>query len=438
MKSLAPRGILNRFLIIVATTLFLTQTLFMYIFYDMYWREVKYALLKSLASNIAVIVNAANANPDIKNLEKIVKEAASYTKLSPQITVFAPPITNNTGKFLNKSSSSLYFYLKGMINNNIYINEYSSNYSILKLSIQIKDNYYISFYVEKELLFIASYQWLIILLFILYLVAILIILQFFRIQLRPLKKLVRASYKFARGEKTEYILPSGSMEIREATTAFNDMRENIERFIEQRTMMLSSISHDLKSSLTKMNLILDINDNKTINEDMKVEVTTMTNIVLSYLSFAKNDHIKEPKINVNIKNFIREIAEPFNTTTTISTVFNQNIKQIKVQPIALSRAITNIIENATKYGTKVVVKIQNLNYHSIIISIEDNGRGIPENKYQEVFKPFYMLNEARTPEKGSVGLGMFIVKEIITQHGGNIQLKKSKLGGLQVDIILPF
>lgn len=436
LKRFLPSSLYYRTILVVSTTILLVQVAGVVIFYDNHWRHIRSILIKNLTNNIASIVNQVNEVQTPEEIEVVLAKFRNYSTLNPQLTII-----DNTSSFkpMNRTSSNLSSEIHQLLPNNpVYVNEYGDKFSILKLSILIRDNIYIMFYLEKDMFFTKSILLLAVSIIFLYILCILITIQFIRLQIRPLNRLSKYSKLFGKGEKIPYIPPTGSIEIREMTMAFNEMTSQIQRFIDQRSMLLSSVSHDLKTSLTKINLILDVNEKTLITDDIKEEVDNMYQMISSYLSFAKDDSIVYEKENINIKDFFKTIIK--NTTyndISINISFEQTSKTIFINPLLFKRALDNIISNALSYANKMEITITNSGNHNLLISIEDDGTGIPEEARELVFRPFYKINDARTASKGSVGLGLYIVKDIITKHGGNIELGDSQYDGLKINITIP-
>ena len=436
IKNFLPKSLYYRTILIVSTTILLVQVVGVVIFYDNHWRHIRSLLVRNITNNIASIVNQVNEAQSLEEMETVLEKFRRYSSLNPQLviiddaSVFKP--INRTSNTLSKEIHSL------LPNNPIYINEYGDSFSILKLSVLIRDNMYITFYLEKDMFFTKSILLLAVSMVFLYFLCILITVQFIRLQIRPLYRLSKYAKLFGKGEKIPYIQPSGSIEIKETTIAFNEMTSQIQRFIDQRTMLLSSVSHDLKTSLTKINLILDVNEKTAITDDIKEEVDNMYQMISSYLSFARDDSIIYEKESINIKDFFKSVIKnPNYTDISINLSFEQTSKIIEINPLLFKRALDNIISNALSYANKMEITITNSGNHNLLISIEDDGTGIPEEARELVFRPFYKINEARTASKGSVGLGLYIVKDIITKHGGNIELGDSQYGGLKINITIP-
>ena len=198
--------------------------------------------------------------------------------------------------------------------------------------------------------------------------------------------------------------------------------------------MLSGISHDLRTPLTRLKLQLAMLSQKDLSKQMSKDIDEMEKMLNDYLQFAKTQS-QETTVEINLKNLFDEISSNFNNKDLKISNF-QNIT-LNGRPIALKRSFENIIQNGLTYGKKVFVEVQKSSNRVLIIT-EDDGPGIPEDHYKNVFKPFFRLDKSRSLNKSGVGLGLAIVEDIINSHGGNIQLNKSKFNGLQVKISLPF
>ena len=248
-------------------------------------------------------------------------------------------------------------------------------------------------------------------------------------------KLAKAAERFGKGDYVNDFRASGSQEIRKAAYEFDRMAKRINRHLNQRSEMLSGISHDLRTPLTRLKLQLAMIKQKEITGKMSKDINEMEKMLNDYLQFAKTQSQENTtKININ-KLFSSIKNELSNEKISLS---DNNIKiELNGRPTALKRSFENIIQNGLIYGKKVDVNIVRGNKRALI-TIEDDGPGIPEDQYKNVFKPFFRLDKSRSLNKSGVGLGLAIVEDIINSHGGNIQLGKSKYNGLQVKVSLPF
>ncbi len=261
---------------------------------------------------------------------------------------------------------------------------------------------------------------------------------FLRNQLRPIRRLSRAAEAFGKGNVVKYS-PGGATEVRAAGNAFLNMRNRIERQIEQRTMMLSGVSHDLRTPLTRLKLGLSMQPDTKDIQKLSRDVDEMESLIETFLDFARMDAM-EDREETNLTQLITDAADNVRRTGAQVTLNlpDENIPTLKLRPIALARACENLIANAVRYGSSALVTATVLET-AIRIRVEDDGPGIPSESREEALKPFARLDTARNQNKGSgVGLGLAIVSDVVRSHGGTLRLGESEtLGGLCADIILP-
>ena len=263
---------------------------------------------------------------------------------------------------------------------------------------------------------------------------IIIALIFLKNQTKPLVKLAKAAERFGKGDYVNDFRASGSLEIRKAAFEFDRMAKRINRHLNQRSEMLSGISHDLRTPLTRLKLQLAMLKQEDVSKKMSKDIDEMEKMLNDYLQFAKSQIIEDTS-KIDLRVLFNLIKNQFNNEKLI--IANSDEVELKGRQSALKRSFENIIQNGLTYGNKVVVNIQKGN-NRVLITIEDDGPGIPEDQYKNVFKPFFRLDKSRSLNLSGVGLGLAIVEDIINSHGGSIQLSKSKLNGLLVRISLPF
>jgi two-component system osmolarity sensor histidine kinase EnvZ len=265
------------------------------------------------------------------------------------------------------------------------------------------------------------------------LIVILISLIFLKNQTRPITYLAKAAERFGRGEEIEEFKPSGAAEIRQAGYEFDRMRKRILRHLNQRSEMLSGISHDLRTPLTRMKLQTAFIKDKNLADKLTEDIDEMEKMLNEYLQFTSSSFIEKDEL-FDLSDLIKEIIEKYNNEN-ISNALSTKV-YFNGRKSLIRRCINNLIDNALKYGKIVNIELSKKTTN-IFIKIEDDGPGIPEKEYGNVFKPFYKINKGRADAKSSVGLGLSIASDIIRSHGGNIKLEKSKLNGLGVKIFLP-
>ena len=267
-------------------------------------------------------------------------------------------------------------------------------------------------------------------------------LVFMRNQVRSITSLAHAAEKFGKGLEITKFKPVGAQEIRQAGIAFIEMKERIKRLIETRTQMLAGVSHDLRTPLTRMKLILSMLSNQDQKEALEQEVSEMQKMIEEYLNFTQlevTQSFSEVVSIINLREFINHIAEKYRNFSGVKLNINiQDNIDIKIRPEYFARSIQNLLDNCTRFSKYILIRAQKEEDKFTHIFIDDDGPGIPDDKLEEVFTPFYRLDESRNSETGGVGLGMTIARDIIHKSGGEIKLSRSHLGGLRITITIPF
>ncbi|GFE64110.1 ATP-binding protein [Litoreibacter roseus] len=262
--------------------------------------------------------------------------------------------------------------------------------------------------------------------------------QFLRNQLRPIRRLARAAEAFGKGQSETYH-PSGAVEVRSAGNAFLNMRSRIERQIEQRTLMLSGVSHDLRTPLTRLKLGLSMQPDTEDTRALIADVDEMEALIAAFLDFARSDAIEdlEPSDPVAVVRAVVDKAQRAGRNVVLKDLPHEPAT-LTLRPLAIARAVDNLVGNAVRYGTKAAVSVDLLTT-ALRIRVEDDGPGIPAENRDEALKPFARLDAARNQNAGSgVGLGLAIAADITRSHGGTLRLGESEaLGGLSAEIVLP-
>ena len=251
---------------------------------------------------------------------------------------------------------------------------------------------------------------------------------------RSIRRIAKAASRFGRGLDAPGFQPTGSKEIREAATAMITMKERLNRYNRTRTDMLNAVSHDLKSPLTRMRLAVETGE--ASKQDLLRDIDRMTEMVNGYLAFARGE-IPEIEQATELPAMLLRIARDAAPTKKIETDFPEEPAQFYARPMALARAFSNIIENAARYAKKKIRITEKDSAEQVEVIIEDDGPGIPDDKKRDALRPFVRLDEARGNQTGGTGLGLSIAQTAIENHGGQMFLENSELGGLKVRIVLP-
>ena len=431
VKYILPKRLFYRALIIVAAPTIILQIIITVVFYDSIWIKANKNITRSLVTQLKAIEEVYQN--DKTNLDFFTD---SYkNNFNFEIGINQEIFPNNSGeRRFSPMDRSLRRELKSTFGNN----NYWFNTSKFKNAVEIKirsNNDVIEFLVPKEMVSTSSVR-----LFVLWttlpsLVLIIIALIFLKNQTKPLVKLAKAAERFGKGDYVNDFRASGSQEIRKAAFEFDRMAKRINRHLNQRAEMLSGISHDLRTPLTRLKLQLAMLKQKDVSEKMSKDIDEMEKMLNDYLQFAKTQSQESTEL-INLNNLLNSIKNSLNNNNLFFDNIDENV-ELKGRPIALKRSFENIIQNGLTYGKKVYLNVQKGNKRVTVI-IEDDGPGIPEEQYKNVFKPFFRLDKSRSLNQSGVGLGLAIVEDVINSHGGSIQLGKSKYNGLQIKISLPF
>ena len=431
IKYILPKRLFYRALIIVAAPTIILQIIITIVFYDSIWIKSNKNITRSLVTQLKTIVEVYKN--DKKNLDFFTDSYKNNFNFEIGINQEIFPRDSGERKF-SPMDRSLRRELKSVFGND----NYWFNTSKFKNAVEIKirsGEEVIEFLVPKEMVSASSIR-----LFVLWttlpsLVLVIIALIFLKNQTKPLVKLAKAAERFGKGDYVNDFRASGSQEIRKAAFEFDRMAKRINRHLNQRAEMLSGISHDLRTPLTRLKLQLAMLKQKDVSVQMSRDIDEMEKMLNDYLQFAKTQ-IQENTTKINLNILLNSIKDKLNSKKII---INNNDLTILLngRPTALMRSFENIIQNGLTYGNKVHIDVQK-GSKKVIILIADDGPGIPEDQYKNVFKPFFRLDKSRSLNQSGVGLGLAIVEDIVNSHGGNIQLGKSEYNGLLVKISLPF
>ncbi|MFL2889861.1 MAG: ATP-binding protein [Pelagibacteraceae bacterium] len=430
LKIILPKSLFYRSLIIVAAPIIILQLIITVVFFDSIWIKANKGMTRSLVGEIKTLIDF---NYNQKNQKEVL--ANIYKKNFNYVINFLDqdlPKVSNERKF-SPMDRSLRRELKSAFGNNNYWFNTSNYKDIVEVRIRSNDKI-IQFFFPRSKIATSSVRlfllWITVPSFVLIFIAII----FLKNQTRPIVNLAKAAERFGKGDYINEFRASGASEIRKASYEFDRMVKRINRHLNQRSEMLSGISHDLRTPLTRLKLQLAMLNQKDVSSKMSKDIDEMEKMLNDYLEFAKSQ-IKEKSTIIHFNNFLQKIVEKFNNKK-INLKIKDSI-QLEARKNELERSFNNIIQNGLSYGNNVFIEV-NKTTNRLIIFIDDDGPGIPDDQLQNVFKPFYRLDKSRSLNKLGVGLGLSISQDIINSHGGNISLSKSDLGGLQVKISLPF
>jgi len=429
LKKILPKQLFYRALLIVAIPIIIIQVTISVVFFDSLWIKTNQGLTRALVGEIDTLIDIYN-NENEYNKKKL-------TDLYNQNFNFSIRFLENTKlpdikveRWFSPMDRTLRRELKSKINK--YWFNTTAYQEVVDLRIKF-NNGVLQIFFPKERIQTSSIRifalWITLPAFLLITIAMI----FLKNQTRPIIKLAEASERFGRGEDVDEYTPSGALEIRKAGYEFDRMRKRILRHLNQRSEMLSGISHDLRTPLTRIKLQLALIKDEEISKKLSHDVDEMEKMLNEYLQFSKST-FAEKNEKFNISDLIISIVNKYEKNNII---IEQNEKNtFNGRKNLIQRCLNNIIDNALKFASNVKIKQYKIK-KNILIFIEDDGPGIHVSEHDNVFKPFYKIDKSRGQSKSSVGLGLSISSDIIRSHGGNIELSESKMGGLMIKISLP-
>ena len=430
IKDLLPKRLFYRALLIVAVPVIVIQLIITFVFFDSLWIKTNKGMTRALIGEIKTFMEVYNndnydkqevsilfsVNQDL-NIQYIEDKNFNYSHNERWFS----PVDRTLRRELKSRFGSEEFWFN------------TSNYKeLIDLRIKYQSGYF-KFLVPRDRIASSSARIFALWITVPAVIMVVISLIFLKNQTKPITALAKVAERFGRGEEIEEFKPSGAAEIRQAGLEFDKMRKRIIRHLNQRSEMLSGISHDLRTPLTRMKLqTAFIKDQEQANKFTE-DINEMEKMLNEYLQFTSSSYLDKDEL-FNLSDLIEDTINKYNNKNiskniTSRVYFNGRKNLIK-------RCINNLIDNSIKYGDKVKIELSKKN-NNLFIKIEDDGPGIPEQEYENVFKPFYKIDKARADSKSSVGLGLSIASDIIQSHGGNIKLEKSSLSGLSVKIFLP-
>ncbi len=429
IKNLLPKQLFYRALLIVALPIILLQLTISIVFFDSLWIKTNKGMTRALVGEIKTFIHAyTNEEYNKESLVLLFQENLNFDVKFESKKIFP---NSNPERWFSPIDRSLRRELKSAIL--IYWFDSTSYKDLIDLKIKYADGYF-QFYIPKERVTSSSARmfalWITLPAFLL----IMISLIFLKNQTKPITNLARASAKFGKGEDIGEFRPSGALEIRQAGYEFDKMRKRIMRHLNQRSEMLSGISHDLRTPLTRMKLQLTFIKDKEISKKLSDDVSEMEKMLNEYLQFASSGSLEKTE-TFNLSDLLEITLKKYEKKEIVTDI--QEKIYIDARKNLIQRCINNLIDNSIKYGKNIFLSLKK-STNNIIIIIDDDGPGIPESEKENVFKPFYKISKSRGDSKSSVGLGLSIASDIIKSHGGNIKLETSPSNGLRAKIILPF
>ncbi len=430
-KNILPKRLFYRALLIVAIPVIVLQLVITFVFFDSLWIKTNKGMTRALVNEIKTFLEVYD--DEIYNKDEIFNLFSIYQDLNIEYVEDDNFSYNYDDRWFSPIDRTLRRELKSKFGSEGFWFSSTNYKELIDLRIRYQKGYF-KFLVQKDRVTSSSARifalWITVPAFIM----VFISLIFLKNQTRPITNLARVAEKFGKGEEIEEFKPSGAAEIRQAGYEFDKMRKRINRHLNQRSEMLSGISHDLRTPLTRMKLQIAFIKDKELADKLSEDINEMEKMLNEYLQFTSSSYLEKNE-QFDLSELIDKIVKKYNNKNILTTLEDRTY--FNGRKNLIRRCINNLIDNSIKYGDKVIVELKK-NNNNIFIKIEDDGPGIPKEEFENVFKPFYKIDKGRADSKSSVGLGLSIASDIIRSHGGNIKLEKSSLKGLGVKIFLPF
>ncbi len=433
IKNILPKTLLGRSLLIIVSPLILLQIFSAWVFFERHWDTVSVRLARGLAGDIGATMVLLRENQTAEGRRATFAFSRRHFRLRGSIEDGA--ILANTTPPANpgRLERVLRHALRNRVGRPIFIDADSHDRNVF-IDIQLS-NGVLHFIAPRKRLFTSTTYLFVGLMAGSSLILFAVAMMFMRNQIRPIRRLAAAADELGKGRDVEMFRLQGATEVRQAANAFNRMRERLQRQVGQRTEMLAGVSHDLRTPLTRMKLQLAMLEGEQGTEELKADVAEMERMVEGYLAFARGEGT-EPVHPTNLRDLIEDVVAAARRAGGIVDFTAEGVLTLSVRKEGLRRCIANLISNATQYGSRAAISaVRKPDF--IVLTVDDDGPGIPEQHREDVFRPFNRLEQSRNVETGGVGLGLTIARDVVHGHGGDITLNTSPMGGLRAQIRLP-
>ncbi|WP_099865006.1 ATP-binding protein [Pararhizobium haloflavum] len=434
LRKRVPTGLYARSLLIIIVPMVLLQSVIAFNFMERHWQTVTQRLSTAVTRDIAAIIDIIQTYPQDDDHAAIIRIARERLALNIAIEPPGDLPAPRPKPFFSILDRILSEELSRQVRRPFWIDTVG-NSDLVEVRIQL-DDAILRVFARRSQAYASNTHIFLLWMVITSLVLLAIAILFLRGQIRPILKLAEAAESFGKGQKMpENFQPRGADEVRRAGQAFIQMRQRIERQIEQRTAMLSGVSHDLRTILTRFKLQLAFLDDTPEVQSLNQDVEDMQSMLEGYLSFARGE-AEEDIGQLDLRALFARIEEDAALLETKLDIAIEGEPFVNVRPNAFSRLVNNLTSNGFRYADSVRLKASH-GPRWLTITVDDDGPGIPESARENVFKPFFRLDEARNLNESGTGLGLAIARDIARSHGGDVTLEASPMGGLRAIIRVP-
>jgi two-component system osmolarity sensor histidine kinase EnvZ len=427
-----PKGLFARALIILIAPIVILQSVIAYVFMERHYQLVTRRLSQAVVREIGSVIDFYEAYPGAANAERIARIADDRLAINVDFLPPDPLPRPRPKPFFSFLDGVLSDEISRQIKRPFWIDTVGRS-NFVEIRIQLKDAV-LRAIAERRQTYASNSHIFIIWMVGTSLVLLGVAIAFLRNQVRPILTLADAAESFGKGREVQY-LPRGAREVRRAGQAFLEMKNRIERSIEQRTAMLSGVSHDLRTILTRFKLSLALEPATPEIEALKNDVDEMARMLEDYLAFARGDS-GERTVLTDIGALLENLKSDAERTGHTTRIEITGDPKVMVRPDAFKRMLGNLVHNAARYGDNIAINADHVG-RWLTITVDDDGPGIPALKREEAFRPFTRLDAARNQDRSGTGLGLTIARDIARAHGGDIALEQSPLGGLRAKVTVP-
>jgi two-component system osmolarity sensor histidine kinase EnvZ len=435
LAEILPKGLYGRSLLIVILPMVLLQAAVASVFMERHWELVTHRLSAAVARDVGAIIDLYKAYPPAPGDDRLKAISAERFYIDVEVLPkgpLPPPMPKTFFAELDPLTSALPEEIYKQIRRPFWIDTVGRS-GLMEIRVDLGDGV-LRMFAHRSLAYEPNVH-----IFILWMLGAAVVLLsvailFLRNQIRPILRLAGAAEDFGKGRDFDF-RPHGAREVRQAGYAFIEMKRRVERALEQRTAMLNGVSHDLRTILTRFKLSLAMMEDQPEIEPLQKDVDEMQGMLEGYLAFARGD-AGEATVSIDLRAILDELkadAERHGASVSVET---SGALEMKVRPSAIKRCLGNLVANAQRHADKIALQALR-EQRFITVNVDDDGPGIAPEYREEVFRPFYRLDDARNQDEGGAGLGLAIARDIARSHGGDVSLGTSAMGGLRASVRLP-
>ena len=433
IKGKMPAGLYPRSLLIIIAPMVILQSVVAFVFMERHWNTVTRRLSAAVTQDISSLIDVYRTypqDPGNTQIRRIAQQRLGLVVDFLPLSEMPPP---GPKPFFSLLDQTLSDEIRRQIGRPYWLDTVGRS-SIVEIRIQL-DNAVMRVFARRSAAYASNSE-----IFLLWMVGTSLVLLsvailFLRNQIKPIQRLADAAESFGKGREVPNFRPRGATEVRRAAHAFIEMKSRVERAIEQRTTMLAGVSHDLRTVLTRFKLELALLKDSGEAEAINKDVDEMSRMLEAYLAFARGD-AGEQSASTDMNELLEQLKTDAERDGRNVTVAFRGAPVVTVRPNAFKRCLANLVSNAARYGKSISITGQR-DHRWLIVTVDDDGPGIPSGMREDVFKPFLRLDDARNQDEGGTGLGLAIARDIARSHGGDITLGESSLGGLRATVRVP-